>query len=324
MNETRRSVLEALSAGPVSGPALSAELGISRAAIWKHVEGLREAGFEIESAPEGYVLEGVPEYNGPALEYELEGSLAVEYHDSLSSTNARARELAAEGATDVAVVADEQTGGRGRLDREWSSPSGGIWVSVLSRPAIAPARAPLYTLAGAVAAARAARAVGVDARIKWPNDVIVTDGDPNTDTDAGDRSEPSAYRKLAGVRTEMEGEADRVEWIVVGIGLNANVDPAELPRGATTLRELVGDVDRRAVLADLLSEFDALRGDIESVIPAWQELTATIGQRVRVEAPSREIVGRAVDITESGALVVETESGRETVAAGDCEHLRPA
>lgn len=312
MNDTRRAILEALSVGPISGPELSEELGVSRAAIWKHIEALREADFAVESGPEGYFLESIPDYNGPAIEYELEAPFAVEYHDSCPSTNDRARNLAAEGATDVAVVADVQTGGRGRLDREWSSPPGGIWASVLSRPAIAPARAPLYTLTGAVAAARAARSAGVDARIKWPNDVVVP-------------AEGSGeYRKLAGVRTEMEGEADRVEWIVVGIGLNANIDLENLPVGATTLRELVGDVDRRAVLADLLSEFDALQDDIESVVPAWQELTATIGKRVRVEAPSGEVLGQAVEITNSGALVVETEVGRETVAAGDCEHLRPA
>ncbi|WP_114577546.1 biotin--[acetyl-CoA-carboxylase] ligase [Saliphagus sp. LR7] len=311
MNDTRRAILDALAAGPVSGPELSERLAVSRAAIWKHVEALREAGFEVESGSEGYVLESVPDYNGPALEYGLDAPFAVEYHDSLPSTNARARELAAEGATDAVVVADEQTGGRGRLDRGWSSPPGGIWLSMLSRPSIAPARAPLYTLAGAVATARAVRSAGVDARIKWPNDVVLT-GDESTD-----------YRKLAGVLTEMEGEADRIGWLIVGVGLNANVDSGELPEGATTLRELVGDVDRRAVVHELLSEFDALRGDLEGVVPAWRELTATIGRRVRVDAPGGAVVGRAVDVTDSGGLVIETGERRETVAAGDCEHLRP-
>ena len=311
MNETRRAILEALSDGPVSGPELAESLDVSRAAVWKHVDGLRDAGFEIESGPTGYELVAVEAYNGPAVEYGLEAPFSVEYHDSIGSTNDRARELASEGAADVAVLADEQTGGRGRLEREWSAPSGGVWVSVVTRPAITPARAPLYTLAASVATARAAREAGADARIKWPNDVVVpvgSDGD---------------YRKLAGILTEMEGETDRVDWLVVGIGVNANLDADALPEGATTVRDEAGDVDRRLFVQRLLEEFDDYRSDLEAVVPAWRDLALTLGQRVRVDRPSGEIVGEAVEITESGALVIDTDDGRKTVSAGDCEHLRP-
>ncbi|QSW99673.1 biotin--[acetyl-CoA-carboxylase] ligase [Haloterrigena alkaliphila] len=311
MNETRRAILEALSDGPVSGPDLADSLDISRAAVWKHIDGLREADFEIESGPNGYELVAVEAYNGPAVEFGLEAPFTVEYHDSIGSTNDRARELAGEGAADVAVVADEQTGSRGRLEREWSAPSGGVWVSVVSRPEIAPARAPLYTLAASVATARAAREAGVDARIKWPNDVVVPVGSE------GD------YRKLAGILTEMEGETDRVDWLVVGIGVNANLDADALPEGATSVRDEAGDVDRRLFVQRLLEEFDGSRNDLESVLPAWRDLALTLGQRVRVDRPSGELVGEAVDVTASGALVVETDDGRETVSAGDCEHLRP-
>ncbi|QCS41732.1 biotin--[acetyl-CoA-carboxylase] ligase [Natrinema versiforme] len=311
MNETRRAILEAIADGPVSGPELAESLDISRAAVWKHIDGLREADFEIESGPTGYELTAVAAYNAPAVEFELEAPFSVEYHDSVGSTNDRARELAAEGATDVAVLADEQVGGRGRLEREWSSPSGGVWVSVLTRPAVAPAQAPLYTLAASVATATAAREAGVDARIKWPNDVVVPVGDD------GD------YRKLAGILTEMEGETDRVEWLAVGLGVNANLDADALPEGATSIREEAGDVDRRRFVQRLLESFDRYRTDLEAVVPAWRELALTIGQRVRVDRPTGEIVGEAIDVTESGALVVETENGRETVTAGDCEHLRP-
>ncbi|APX96681.1 biotin--[acetyl-CoA-carboxylase] ligase [Natronorubrum daqingense] len=311
MNETRRAILESLADGPISGPQLADSLDISRAAVWKQVDALRDAGFEIESAPGGYELTDVAAYNAPAIEYELEAPVSVEYHDSIGSTNDRARELAATGATDVAVVADEQVGGRGRLERAWSAPSGGVWLSLLTRPKITPARAPLYTLAASVATARAAREAGVDARIKWPNDVVVPVG------------EDGEYRKLAGILTEMEGEMDRVEWIAVGIGVNANIDAADLPETATTIREEAGDVDRRRFVQRLLEELAEYRTDLESVVPAWRELALTLGQRVRVERPSGELVGDAVDITDSGALVVETADGNETVAAGDCEHLRP-
>ncbi|WP_436923633.1 biotin--[acetyl-CoA-carboxylase] ligase [Halosimplex amylolyticum] len=316
MQETRERVLDALADGPVTGPELAERLDVSRAAVWKHVEALREEGFAVESGSDGYVIDAFPEFGGSAVEYGLDAPFEVEFHDSVPSTNARARDLAQAGADDVVVLADEQTGGRGRLDREWSSPSGGVWLSVLTRPAVPATHAPAYTLAAAVAVARAAREAGVDARIKWPNDVVV----PGTDDDGAE-----VDRKLAGILTEMEGEADRVSWVIVGIGINANVDPDDLPSEAdpATLRGEVGDVDRRLFTQRVLEEFDDLRGDLEAVVPAWREYATTLGKRVRVDTPGGEVVGDAVDVAFPGALVVDTGDERVTVTAGDCEHLRP-
>ncbi|WP_255169813.1 biotin--[acetyl-CoA-carboxylase] ligase [Natrononativus amylolyticus] len=313
MNETRRAVLEALADGPATGPELAEKLGVSRAAVWKQIEALREGGFEIRGGADGYELGEITAYGGDAIEFGLEAPFSIEYHESIASTNDRARELAAAGEVDRVVVADEQVGGRGRLDRAWRSPPGGVWLSVLSRPSIPPADAPLYTLAAAVATARAAREAGVDAGIKWPNDVIV----PLEGSDG-------AYRKLAGILTEMEGETGRVAWLVVGIGVNANVDAGTLPAGSTSVRAEAGDVDRRLFVQRLLETFAELRADLEAVAPAWRELAVTVGQRVRVDVGGERVVGDAVGITDSGALVVETADGRERIAAGDCEHLRPA
>ncbi|MFC4448194.1 biotin--[acetyl-CoA-carboxylase] ligase [Halorussus aquaticus] len=330
MNDTRRAVLDALADGPVPGPELADSLGVSRNAVWKHVEALRDAGFEVTSDDDGYVLDALPEYGGPAVEFGLDAPFGVEYHDAVGSTNDRARELATEGAADVAVLADEQTGSRGRLDREWSAPSGGVWASVVLRPDLPPAHAPALTLAAAVATTDAAREAGVPAEIKWPNDVLVSESNEET---AGDISEsrpetggtPSrGGRKLAGILTEMEGEADRVSWVVVGVGVNANVSTDDLPEGATSIREAVGDIDRRAFVQRFLERFDELRADPEKAVEAWRERSATLGQRVRVEMPNREVVGEAVDVAFPGALVVETDDGeRVRVHAGDCEHLRP-
>ena len=305
MNATRRSILDSLADGPVSGPEMAADLDVSRAAVWKHVEALREAGFGIESRGDGYVLSSVPEFGAGSVEYGLSAPVEIEYHDSIPSTNDRARELAVSGADGVAVLADEQTGARGRLDREYASPSGGIWLSLVRRPDLPPARVPIYTLAAAVAAAEALRGVGVDAEIKWPNDVLV-DGE-----------------KLVGILTEMEGEADRVSWIVVGIGINANVDGSAVPEAATTVREQVGDVDRAALTRDLLERFEELVSAPEDVLPAWRAAASTLGRRVRVETPGGEVVGEAVDVEFPGTLVVATEDGERRVSAGDCEHLRP-
>ena len=313
MNDTRSAIIDALADGPVSGPALADRLDVSRNAVWKHVEALREAGFEVESSEAGYRLADVPDYGGPAVEYGLEAPFSVEYHDAIGSTNDRARELAAEGATDVAVLADEQTGGRGRLDRKWEGPSGGVWVSLLVRPDVPPAHAPLLTLAAAVAVTRAAREAGVDAEIKWPNDVVVAD-----------ESTERGGRKLTGILTEMEGEADRVSWTVVGIGVNANVPSERLPADATSVQAEVSPVDRRAFVQRLLETFDELRADPDAILPAWREYAATLGQQVRVETPDGTVEGEAVDVAVPGALVVDTDDGRVRVHAGDCDHLRPA
>jgi BirA family biotin operon repressor/biotin-[acetyl-CoA-carboxylase] ligase len=313
MNETRRAVLDALADGPVAGPALADALGISRTAVWKHVEALREAGFAVESTGDGYVLAGVPEYGAEAVEFGLDAPFDVAYHDALPSTNDRARELAADGASDVVVLADRQTGGRGRRGREWSSPSGGVWMSLVLRPDVPPARVPLVTLAAAVAVTDAAREAGVDAAIKWPNDCIV----PREGSERGGD-------KLAGVLTEMEGEASRVSWVVVGVGVNANVEPDELAGDATSVRAEAGDVERRAFVQRFLERFHELRDDPDAVLDAWRDRAATLGQRVRVETADGDVVGDAVDVTEYGALVVETADGRTVVHAGDCKHLRPA
>jgi BirA family biotin operon repressor/biotin-[acetyl-CoA-carboxylase] ligase len=307
MNDTRRAVLDALADGPVTGPELADRLDVSRAAVWKHVDALREKGFEIESDGDGYRLSGVPDYGGTAVEHGLDASYEVEYHDAIDSTNDRARDLAADGESDVVVLADEQTHSKGRLDREWTSPSGGVWLSVVVRPEKPPAHVPLVTLAAAVATTRAVREAGVDAGIKWPNDVLAAD-------DGG---------KLAGILTEMEGEADRVNWVVVGVGVNANVDAAALPEQGTSVREKAGDIDRGAFVQRLLEEFAALVDAPDAVLDAWREHALTLGEAVRVETPTGEVVGAAVDVEFPGSLVIETDEGVQRVHAGDCEHLRP-
>ncbi|ELZ44367.1 biotin--acetyl-CoA-carboxylase ligase [Halorubrum californiense DSM 19288] len=327
--DTRRALLDALAAddGPVSGPALADSLGVSRAAVWKAVEGLREEGFAVESTPEGYVAPDDPGYSGPGIAFGLDAPYSVEYRDRIASTNERARELAADGKTDVAVVADEQTGSRGRLDREWVAPSGGVWLSVLTRPDVPTARAPLYTLAAAVATTDAAREAGVDAKIKWPNDVLVEPEESAAGADDSD-STGRGGRKLAGILTEMEGEADRVGWLVVGVGVNANLDPETLPAGATSLSAERGSpVDRRRFAATLLERYAELTASpaaLDEVLSAWRERASTLGRRVRVDTGDGVVEGTAVDVADPGALLIDTDGGRRRVHAGDCEHLRDA
>jgi BirA family biotin operon repressor/biotin-[acetyl-CoA-carboxylase] ligase len=321
VNETQRAVLDAVEGGPVPGPAIAEDLGVSRTAVWKAVETLRDAGFGVDSGRDGYVLTDVPEYGAGAVAYRFGRGYTVEYHESIPSTNARARDLArrdqfgGEDASGVVVLAERQTGGRGRLDRDWVSPAGGVWMSVLSRPDLPPARAPILTLAAAVATARAVDEVaatpGSETTIglKWPNDVLAVDG-------------TGEERKLAGILTEMAGETDAVSWVVAGIGVNANVDATTLPEGATSLRELHGDVDRGRLVATLLREFDALRSSPDAILAAWRERSLTLGRRVRVETGEGTVVGEAVGVEPPGTLLLDTGGEIARIHAGDCDHLR--
>lgn len=240
----------------------------------------------------------------PAVRFE------IEFSERLPSTNRRGRELAVGGATDTVVIAGRQTAGRGRRDRAWASPPGGVYLSVVCRPDVAAREAGLLTLAGAVAAATACEHAGVAARIKWPNDVVVeVEGRP---------------RKLAGVLTETSVWGDRLDWAVVGIGVNVDVDPADLPRGAASLRGFVEDVDRTAFIRDLLVAFDALLGDPRSIVPAWSDRARTPGTLVRVETADRDVVGRATGVDPTGALLVETGAGTVRVTHGEVTHLHDA
>jgi BirA family biotin operon repressor/biotin-[acetyl-CoA-carboxylase] ligase len=274
-----------------------------------------------------------PQYDADGIRAGLDAQYAVEYHETISSSNDRARTLAETNAPETngsetnapetVVVADEQTNPRGREGRAWASPSGGVWFSLLLWPAADAADQPAFTLAMAVAVAEACRETGVDARIKWPNDVIVDADDERVETTAA----PSrGGEKLCGVLTEA-GESGGSRWLVIGVGLNANVDRAALPAdaGATSLRvERGADVERRRLLQRILERFDDLRGDLSAVLPAWRNHAETLGRRVRVETPDGVVVGEAVDVEFPGTLVVETDEGdRRAITTGDCEHLRP-
>lgn len=335
MQETRRAILAELADGPVPGPTLADRLDVSRAAIWKHVEALREDGFEIQGTETGYELAAVPEYGAAAVEFGLDAPYEVEYHDRLASTNALARDRAEAGASELVVLADVQTGGRGRRSREWRSPSGGVWMSIVLTPDIPPARVPLLTLAAAVAVTETVRDRGVDAAIKWPNDVVVpgpndgavsppNDGEGHGSNEAETSTEHDrGGTKLCGILTEMAGESGRVSWVVVGIGLNANVEPASLPSDGTSVQAQVGPVDRRALVQDVLERFSTLSERPTETLEAWSVHAATLGQHVRIETATETFEGDAVDVTETGALVLEQDGTTRTVHAGDCEHLRP-
>ncbi|MHB9145315.1 MAG: biotin--[acetyl-CoA-carboxylase] ligase [Symbiobacteriia bacterium] len=340
----RLQVLLALAQGAedyISGQRLSESLGLSRTAVWKHIQELRGAGLEIEAHPRlGYRLVATGEVLLPETVRQRRtgrpagsrGKQAVtradddgpclgepfECHPNLRSTNDRAKALGVEGAPQGAtVIAWQQTLGRGRLGRDWVSPPGGLWLSVLLRPPLAPAEVSPLTLVAAVAVAEAIEQVsGLHPGIKWPNDLLV------------------GGRKVCGVLTELAAEADRVSYVVLGIGINANLTKEQLPNQAATqptslllaTGKPVSLPNLAAAVLDRLEKWYGrfLQAGFAPVRRRWLELSATIGHEVTATLPSGTVVGTAVDLAEDGALVLALPNGeRRRILAGDVT-LRPA
>lgn len=324
MNEGATRVLEALrQAGGTlrSGEFLSTELGVSRTAIWKHVESLRRLGYQIEGAPGGgYSLTGLPDrlYPQELCAGEARKWLGREIHflEETDSTNRVAFELARDGAAaGAAVVAEHQTSGRGRLGRSFfSPPHRNLYTSIVLRPDITIAEAPTLILASAIGVAETVAAtLGEPERveIKWPNDVLI-DG-----------------LKTSGILMEMNAEATRVGFVILGIGVNLNVDREEFPdefrARATSLAAASGrPIDRLAftrklygILEDVFdlhtqAGFASLRARFDP----WFRMP---GHAVEVHGMGGEfLTGTALGIASDGALEVERADGRiERVIAGD-------
>lgn len=252
-----------------------------------------------------------PEEFIPRLETKEFGR-AYHYLPEVTSTNALARSMADKGGTaGTLVVAETQTGGRGRLGRNWVSPPGGIWLSLVLRPPLAPSRAPLQTLLAAVALREALlKGAGLACSLKWPNDVLC------------------GGKKVAGILTEMKSAGENLEYLVAGVGVNANFPgnllPKPLREKAGTLLDLLGrPVDRPGLLADFLGIWEgyytrALQRGYDQVLEAWRQGSGTLGKKIRIHTTRGPVTGRALDIHAEGGLIVETGPGiLETFLAGE-------
>ncbi|MEE4607705.1 MAG: biotin--[acetyl-CoA-carboxylase] ligase [Desulfobacteraceae bacterium] len=289
---------------PVSGETLSTRLGVSRVAVWKHLQKLQALGYSIESTAKGYRLVDVPDKLYP---WEFNGwENRIVHHESLDSTMETARRLAHDDCPAFTVViAEAQTVGRGRLRRTWVSEAGGIYFTMVLRPALPPQLAFRVNFAASTVLARVLRRrYEVDARVKWPNDILI-DG-----------------RKVCGLLAEMEAEADAVRFVNIGIGLNANNDPPPVPTGAVSLRQALGRrVSRRNLLADFLDAFKARMeaGTLENAVAEWRPYAISMGRRVRVATGRETLEGTAVDVDDNGALILALADGtRRAVIYGDC------
>lgn len=305
--------------GFVSGEDIAKQLGISRAAVWKDIETLRRLGYIVTAVPRrGYRLSDKPDRLYP---WEVKAGLATEimgreiyYFDETDSTNSQAKLLlkAVPPPEGAAVVAEQQTAGRGRLGREWFSPKGtGLWSSLILHPALPVSDLAKLTIMAAVAVRRAVQEeTGAQLAIKWPNDLL-WDG-----------------RKVCGILAELGGEADRLAFLVVGIGLNVNQAAEDFPE---SLRETAGSlrlatgrlVDRVTLLQEILRQLEVgyrevLRLGFAGALEECRRYSATLGRRVTVREGAKTLTGIAVGIADDGGLELRLESGESIkVYSGD-------
>ena len=300
----------------VSGESIASRLGVSRATINRVIKSLIQKGFAIESHPRlGYRLVNLDDVSKLSIfvsSLNTRIRFSIHYLSVCDSTQDVAESLASSGAPEgTVVIAEELRRGRGRLGRKWYAPRGGIWMSIVFRPRYIE-QMHLISIAMGVAVAKTLRSLfNIDAKVKWPNDVVIDD------------------KKVCGILVEGKAEADKIHYIIVGIGINVNNDlPEELRGYATTVKEVLGkEAPRTPIILSLLRNIDdiyyKLSTEREYVLSEWRKLSATLGRRVKVVTLTEEIVGIAKDIDRDGSLIIVRDSGEETkVFAGDVIHLR--
>lgn len=303
--------------GYISGQELCNRFGVSRTAVWKAINQLKEAGYEIEAQQnKGYRLMAAPDL---MTEAEIKSLMHTEwvakevlYFDTIDSTNTKAQELAEKGyPSGTLVVADKQESGKGRRGRSWVSPSGtGIFMTLMIKPDINPNNASMLTLVAALAVAKAITSVtGEEAMIKWPNDIVVNS------------------KKVCGILTEMNAQFDYINHIVVGIGINVHNEsfPEEISQMASSLMIEAGGkrFHRAQIIAETMSYFEQYYDtflktqDLSALVREYDELLVNRNKSVRVLDPKEPFDGKAMGITHKGELIVDTWESRKLVSSGE-------
>ena len=287
-----------------SGQQLSEHLGVSRVSVWKQIKSLESAGYEIETTPNGYRLLSSPDtpYAWEFPRWEAK----IHYLPSVVSTMEKARQLAQKGCPEMSVVvADHQTGGRGRLQRQWISSRGGLYFTVVLRPRIELPNIARVNFQVAAIVTRLLRSLyNVNAGTKWPNDILI-DG-----------------KKVCGMLSEVSAEGDMTAYINIGIGLNLNNTPPTDVSNATSIKALVGHpVARNQFLNVFLEalEEQQQKGLWDDTFAEWKRYAINFDRRVTVQTLHETITGIAMDVDPSGALLVKTDSGEiANITFGDC------
>ena len=300
----------------ISGQELCERFGVSRTAIWKAVNQLKEAGYEIEAIQnKGYKIISVPDR---LSESELQSirktnwaGREIFYYDVIDSTNIKAKQLAEEGhPAGTLVVAEKQETGRGRRGRSWDAPAGsGIYMTLVLKPEINPNNASMLTLVAALAVAGGiTKCTGTQAGIKWPNDIVMEG------------------KKVCGILTEMSAQFDYVNHIVVGIGINVHNEhfPKEIEEMATSIYLQTGEhINRAALIEEILEQFEHYYAiylkteDLSGLVKEYNAALVNMNKNVRVLDPKEPFEGKAMGINERGELIVDTWESRKLVSSGE-------
>lgn len=314
----KSEILEALrqTDGYVSGQELCNQFGVSRTAVWKAINQLKEAGYVIEAVPnKGYHIVSAPDLMNKAELESLRNTKwagrEIFYYDTIDSTNIKAKELAEAGhPSGTLVVADKQESGRGRRGRSWESPAQtGIFMTLMLKPDINPNHASMLTLVTAMAVAKAiCDCTGTEAQIKWPNDIVMNG------------------KKICGILTEMSAQFDYINHIVIGIGINVhNMHfPTEIQEMASSILLETGKKIRRAELIEkILERFEEYYAvyleteDLSGLINEYNRSLVNMNKNVRVLDPKEPFEGKAMGITKKGELIVDTWESRKLVSSGE-------
>ena len=304
----------------LSGEDISESLKFSRAAVWKHIKKLQSLGYKINSRPKiGYKLIKatnllLPWEISDGLETKLLGE-RIYYFDTIDSTQNFAIELGSKPQENGSlVVAHKQTHGRGRLNRKWFSPSGGIWFSVILHPEFEISAATLFPMVSSLALAIAIEKVlKIKPRLKWPNDLTLNG------------------KKIAGMLVDASVESGKIDYLVVGVGINFKINPHEVEKAIKGTENyygvatLVKKNDKtppvkliRAFLYELEKLYEmVLRGNSEYLIKEWTKRSSSIGKTVTVLSPAGMIRGKAIRVDKDGALVVSSKGKSQRMLVGD-------
>lgn len=309
----------------LSGQDLSDVLKISRVAVWKHIKKISSLGYKIESKQKlGYRL---TENTKLLLPWEIIDGLKtkkigqrVYYFDSIDSTQSYANDIASDPKEDgTLIIAQKQTGGRGREGRKWASPEGGIWFSVIIQPKLDVGITTLIPIASSLALRNTiSKTLNIESELKWPNDVTIN------------------HKKVAGMIADIALESNKISNLVLGIGINFDVNSKtieakfrETPNfyGACSLSEFNGLINPVEFLQSYLVELEKTfimleKGKVKEIIREWTKNSSTIGKKITVTMDDSKIVGKALKIDDDGALIVQSKDKKYKITAGDIKHLQ--
>lgn len=292
----------------ISGESISKKLGITRTSVWKHINTLKKDGYDIQGiSKKGYILNSSLDiFNILELKSELkECSLIsdIKHFNEVSSTNIVAKDLALKNSPHgTLVISDTQTLGKGRLGREWISPKGGIWSSLILRPNLEPIDAPKLTQIAAAALTLTLKSYGFDAKIKWPNDILINN------------------KKICGILTEMSCDMDSINYVIVGIGINVNLSkediPIELQDKASSLYLVSGKtIERSFLYSSFLKNFSELYNDLLKNpnttiwIDICRENSAFLGKEIIISSRKEDEKVTFIDLSNTGELIIKDSQG---------------